>query len=150
MKFVKILFLIIIFNSCSSQFHLSKDEFLQQTVNYRDKSEKTTSFPMFTKNIMILFSSTYDANNIEKVLCWNDKNELVFLYPDNNTKIEITSKLTNEIDELYFDTVFFKEGKLIGLTSRSKKSIPSEIDTDDIKKIEIFDRFPTIEKAIIN
>ncbi len=150
MKKTIIFVLTIFIYGCSSYFHLTKDEFLQQAANYKDKSKAITSFSTFTPYATFSFSSRYDANKIEKLLCWNEKNELVYLYPDKNTQLEITSKSSKEIVKMYFDTVFFKDDKLIGLRSRLITSMTRKININDIEKIEIYTEFPNTEKISNN
>jgi len=132
---------------CTSYFHLSKDQFLQQAVTYQQKSEATASFSTFTPAGWFFFSSRYDANNMEKILCYNDRNELVYLYPDQNTQLEFTSKSTGDVIKMYFNTVFLEGPKIVGLRSRLITSMTREIEIEDIADIKIYAEFPSTEKA---
>lgn len=95
----------------------------------------------------LFFASRYDANNIQKILCRDKEGNLLYLFPDRNTQIEITSKSTNELVKMYFDTVFFEGDKLVGLRSRIVTGMSREIALTDIDKIEIYSEFPRTEKA---
>jgi len=95
----------------------------------------------------IFFASRYDANNIRKILCKDKDGNLLYLFPDRNTQIEITSKSTNDIVKMYFDTVFFEGNKLVGLRSRIVPGMGREIDLTDIDKIEIYTEFPSTKIA---
>jgi hypothetical protein len=95
----------------------------------------------------IICSSTYQSNGIKKIPCLNSNGERVFLYPDHNTQLEITSKSSKEVITMYFDTVLLAENKLVGLRSRLISCMIREIALDDIEKIEIYAEFPKTEKV---
>ncbi len=145
-RIIPILISALFSSGCTSYFSLSPEEFLQQASEYQKKSEAMVSFSTFTHAGGFFFSSRYDANNIGKILCRNDKGELVYLIPDQNTQLEITSKSTKDVVKMYFDTVFLEGTKIIGLRSRLLK-MPREIELSDIEKIEIYAEFPSTEKV---
>lgn len=65
------------------------------------------------------------------------------------TQLEITLKSTRETKKMYFDTVFYLGGTLVGFRSRlihSKLGI-TQIDPVDIDKVEIYAEFPSTEKT---
>jgi len=95
----------------------------------------------------LFFASRYDANNIRKVLCRDKAGNLLYLFPDYNTQLEITTKSTKESVKMYFNTVFFEGDKLVGLRSRIVPGMSREVTLSDIDKIEIYAEFPRTEKV---
>ena len=91
-------------------------------------------------------SFKYPSNRMERVLCTNSKGEQVYLYPDKNTTVKITSKSSNKTFKAYFDTVFYKDGKLYGLRSRIVGGL-QRIDVDDIGKIVFKAEIPKTKKV---
>lgn len=90
--------------------------------------------------------SRYPSNLMDSVLCTNSKGEQVYLFPDQNTSVKITSKSSDKIFKAYFDTVIYKDGKLYGLRSRILGGM-REIDVDDIDKIEFKAEMPKTKKV---
>ncbi len=80
-------------------------------------------------------------------MCKDKEGNLLYLFPDRNTQIEVTSKSTNELVKMYFDTVFFEGNKLVGLRYRIVPGMNREIALTDIDKIEIYAEFPRTEKT---
>lgn len=90
--------------------------------------------------------SKYPSNLMDSILCTNSKGELLYLFPDKNTSVKITSKSSKKSFKAYFDTVIYKDGKLYGLRSRILGGL-REIDIDDIDKIEFHAEMPKTKKA---
>lgn len=88
----------------------------------------------------------YPSNQMDSVLCTNSKGELVYLFPDKNTEVRITSKSSGKKFKAYFDTVIYRDGKLYGLRSRILGGL-QKIDVDDIDKIEFHSEFPKTRKV---
>lgn len=84
---------------------------------------------------------------MQQILCRDKDGNLLYLFPDRNTQIAITSKSTQESIKMYFDTVFFENNKLIGLRSRLVPGMTREIVLTDIERIEIYSEFPRTEKV---
>lgn len=132
---------------CTANYYVTPDNFVNQVAENQYKSENPTGFYVVSPLAALFFNSKYDANNIRKVLCKDKEGNLIYLYPDRNTQIEITSKSTNDVVKMYFDTVFFESNKLVGLRSRLVPGMTREIALTDIEKIEIYAEFPRTEKA---
>jgi hypothetical protein len=133
MKYI-IIVLICFLVSCST-YTINKEELKLQLVE--GKAYHKTYVP-------VLFSE-YSNNGITKILCQNSEGELVYLYPNINTQLEITSK-SGDIFKAYFDTVFLNGDKIVGLRSRLVGGI-REISFSDIQRIEIYAENPKIEKV---
>ena len=135
----------LFFTGCSTYFSISNEEFIKQVTHDQKKVEAQVSVyaaPVF-------FASRYNANSIQKILCRDKNGELVYLIPDQNTELEITSKSTKDIVTMYFDTAFLEGSKLVGLRSRLITSMTREIEVTDIEKIEIYTEFPSTEKYTV-
>lgn len=138
-----LLLMLLLTTGCTANFYVTPDDFIAQVA----ENQKRGQGMVFIPAAPIFFASRYDANNIQKVLCRDKEGNLLYLFPDRNTQIEITSKSTNELVKMYFDTVFFEGNKLVGLRSRIVPGMGREIALTDIDKIEIYAEFPRTEKA---
>ncbi len=138
-----ILLVLLLTTGCTANFYVTPSDFIGQVA----ESQKIGQGMVFIPAAPLFFASRYDANNIQKILCRDKEGNLLYLYPDRNTQIEITSKTTNESVKMYFDTVFFEGNKLVGLRSRIVPGMSRGIALTDIDKIEIYAEFPRTEKA---
>ena len=148
-KMAKIFFpvFILVAAGCTANYYVAPDNFINQVAENQYKSENPTGFYVVSPLALLFFNSKYNANNIRKVLCKDKTGNLIYLYPDRNTQIEITSKSTKDVVKMYFDTVFFEGNKLVGLRSRLVPGMTREIALSDIEAIEIYAEFPRTEKA---
>ncbi|MGD0585625.1 MAG: hypothetical protein ABSA86_07585 [Oryzomonas sp.] len=148
-KMAKIFFpvLFLVEAGCTANYYVTPDNFINQVAENQYKIENPTGFYVVSPLASLFFNSKYNANNIRKVLCKDKAGNLIYLYPDRNTQIEITSKSTKDIVKMYFDTVFFGGNKLVGLRSRLVPGMTREIALTDIEAIEIYAEFPRTEKA---
>ena len=119
-------------------FTISPDELVKQLKENQSSNERFQILPGPT----LFLGSKYPSNGIAVILCLNSKGEKIYLYPDKNTQLEITSKSTIEVVKMYWDTVFLVEGKLIGLRSRLIQTMTRQIAVEDIEKVEITAEFP--------
>jgi len=140
---ILILLMLLLATGCTANFYVTPDDFITQVA----ESQKRGQSMVFIPAAPLFFASRYDANNIQKILCRDKEGNLLYLFPDRNTQIEIASKSTNELVKMYFDTVFFEGDKLVGLRSRIVTGMSREIALTDIDKIEIYSEFPRTEKA---
>lgn len=138
---------LLLITGCTANFYVTPDDFIKQVAENQKKSERTALLPVISPSVLFFFASRYDANNIRKVLCKDKDGNLLYLFPDHNTQLEITSKSTKDLVKMYFDTVFFEGNKLVGLRSRIVPGMNREIAFTDIDKIEIYAEFPRTEKA---
>jgi len=136
---------LLLITGCTANFYVTPDDLIKQVAENQKKSDRMVMLPVVVPTVSIFFASRYDANNIRKVLCKNKNGELVYLYPDQNTQLEITSKSTKELVKMYFDTVFFEGTKLTGLRSRLLPGMTRQIELTDIEKIELYGEFPKTE-----
>lgn len=148
-KLAKIFFSVffLVAAGCTANYYVTPDEFINQVAEKQYKTENPTGFYVFSPLASLFFNQKYDANNIRKVLCRDKAGNLLYLVPDRNTQLEITSKSANDVVKMYFDTVFFEENKLVGLRSRLVPGMTREIALTDIEKIEIYAEFPRTEKV---
>lgn len=137
---------VLLTTGCTTNYYLTPDEFINQVAENQYKTENPTGFYVVSPLASLFFNQKYDANNVRKVLCRDKAGKLLYLFPDRNTQLEITSKSTNDIVKMYFDTVFFEGSKLVGLRSRLVPGMRREIALTDIEKIEIYAEFPRTEK----
>ena len=135
--------MLLLTTGCTANFYVTPDDFITQVAENQQRSQGMVFIPAAP----LFFSSRYDANNIRKVLCKDKEGNLLYLFPDRNTQIEVTSKSTNELVKMYFDTVFFEGNKLVGLRYRIVPGMNREIALTDIDKIEIYAEFPRTEKT---
>jgi hypothetical protein len=135
--------MLLLTTGCTANFYVTPDDFIAQVA----ESQKRNQGMVFIPAAPLFFASRYDANNIQRVLCRDKEGNLLYLFPDRNTQIEITSKSTNELVKMYFDTVFFEGNKLVGLRSRIVPGMSRAIALTDIDKIEIYAEFPRTENA---
>jgi len=142
-----ILAFILLTTGCTANYYVTPDEFVNQVAEKQFKSEHPTGLFVASPLISLFFTQKYNANNIRKVLCRDKAGKLIYLVPDRNTQLEITSKSTNDVVKMYFDTVFFEGNKLVGLRSRLVPGMTREIALTDIEKIEIYAEFPRTEKT---
>jgi len=145
---VAILLFFLLGTGCASNYYVTPDDFINQVAEHQVKSESPTGIWVVSPVAALFFNSRYDANNIRKVLCRDKDGNLLYLFPDRNTQLEITSKSTKDLVKMYFDTVFFEGNRLVGLRSRLVPGMTREIDLKDIEKIEIYAEFPRTEKAL--
>jgi hypothetical protein len=132
------------FSGCAS-YTITKDELAQHLKE--NQSPQETTIPVGLLPALIC-GSTYQSNSIKKIPCLNSNGERVYLYLDRNTQLEITSKSSQDVVKMYFDTVLLVENKLIGLRSRLlSQCMTREIALDDIEKIVITAEFPKTEKV---
>jgi len=110
---ILILLMLMLITGCTANFYITPDDFITQVAENQKRSQGMVFIPAAP----LFFASRYDANNIRKVLCRDNEGNLLYLFPDQNTQIEITSKSTNDLVKMYFDTVFFEGNKLVGLRS---------------------------------
>jgi hypothetical protein len=129
--------------SCTANFYVTRDEFLTQVAENQieTKGSAMVAAPPF------FFPVTFTANNISKLLCRDKNGELVYLFPDKNTQIEVTRKSTGDVVKMYFGTVLFDGTKLVGQRSRILPGMNREIEFSDIEKIVIYSEFPKVEKT---
>ncbi|MDA8414704.1 MAG: hypothetical protein M0023_13075 [Desulfobacteraceae bacterium] len=139
--------LILLTTGCTANYYVTPDEFINQVAEKQYKTVNPTGFYVVSPLASLFFNQKYDANNIRKVLCRDKDGNLLYLVPDRNTQLEITSKSTNDVVKMYFDTVFFEKNKLVGLRSRLVPGMTREIALTDIEKIEIYSEFPRTEKV---
>ena len=137
------LLMLLLTTGCTANYYITPDDFITQVAESQKRGQGMVLIPAAP----LFFASRYDANNIQKVLCRDKEGNLLYLFPDRNTQIEITSKCTSELVKMYFDTVFFEGNKLVGLRSRIVPGMSREIALTDIDKIEIYSEFPRTEKA---
>jgi hypothetical protein len=137
---------ILLTTGCTANYYVIPDEFINHVAENQYKTENPTGFYVVSPLASLFFNHKYDANNIRKVLCRDKAGNLLYLYPDRNTQLEITSKSTKDVVKMYFDTVFFEGSKLVGLRSRLVPGMTREIALTDIEKIEIYAEFPRTEK----
>jgi hypothetical protein len=138
-----ILLVLLLITGCTANYYVTRDDFISQVAENQKKGQGVVFIPAAP----LFFSSRYEANNIKKILCRDKEGNLLYLYPDRNTQIEITSKATNESVKMYFDTVFFEGNKLVGLRSRLVSGMSREIALADIDNIVIYAEFPRTEKV---
>lgn len=139
-----LIFILLTLSGCAN-FTITKDELAQHFKE--NQFPRETSIPVGLIPALIC-GDTYQSNSIQKIPCRNSNGERVYLYPDHNTQLEITSKSSKEVVKMYFDTALLVENKLVGLRSRLLSScMIREIALDDIEKIEIYAEFPKTEKA---
>ena len=131
---------------CTANYSVKPDEFMNQMAESQYKTEKPTGLYVVSPLASPFFNQRYSANSIYKVLCRDKNGNSVYLFPDRNTQLEITSISTNDVVKMYFDTVFFEGNKLVGLRSRLIPGMTREIPLPDIGKIEIYAEFPRTEK----
>ncbi len=134
--FVFLLTLIAIIYGCGS-YTISRHDLVSQLEESQDVKEILHWTP--------IGYSKYPSNRIDKIKCINSKGELIYLYPNQNTTIIITSKSSDKKFRAYFDTVFYKDGKLFGLRSRIIGGM-QEIDVNDIDKIEFHVELPKTKR----
>jgi hypothetical protein len=132
---------------CTANYSVKPDEFINLVAENQYKTENPTSFYVVSPLAALFFNQRYTANNIKKVLCRDEAGALLYLFPDRNTQLEILSKSTNDTVKMYFDTVFFEGGKLVGLRSRLIPGMTREIALSDIARIQIYAEFPRTEKV---
>jgi hypothetical protein len=137
---------VAVTTGCVTHYYVAPDDFVNQVVTTQSKSASPTGLYVVSPLASLFFNSRYDANNVRKVLCRDKSGNLVYLFPDRNTQLEITSKSTKEVTKMYFDTVFLEGNKLVGLRSRLLGT-PREIALADIEEIRIYAEFPHTEKA---
>lgn len=126
----------ILLTSCGT-YTIEKKSFISQLEDNQDVEEILHWTPIgYTK---------YPSNKMSEVICKNSKGELVYLYPDQNTTIKITSRSSKREFKAYFDTVIYKDDKLYGLRSRILGGL-QEIDVNDIDKIEFHAEIPKTKK----
>ena len=140
--YIIILLFVCYLTGCAT-YTLTKDELISQLKNNQSSKEV---FQYLPPPSALFFDSRYESNGIQKLLCRNSDGDMVYLYPGQETQLEITSKSTGDVVKMYFDTVFLAENKIVGLRSRLIKSMTREIDIEDIEKVEITDEMPKTEK----
>src|SRR6266702_87452 len=96
---------------CTANYYVTPDDFVNQVAKNQYKNEEPTGFYVVSPVAALFFNSKYNANNIRKVLCRDKAGNLLYLFPDRNTQLEITSKFTKDVVKMYFDTVFFEGSK---------------------------------------
>lgn len=138
--------LFLLITGCTANYYVTPDEFINQVAKKQYKTENPTGFYVVSPLASLFFNNRYEANNIRKVLCRDKAGNLLYLIPDRNTQLEITSKSTKDVIKMYFDTAFFEGTKLVGLRSRLVPGMTREIALADIEKIEIYAEFPRTEK----
>lgn len=138
--------LILLMTGCTANYYVTPDEFVNQIAEKQYMTENPTGFYVVSPLASLFFNHKYGANNIGKILCRDKDGNLLYLYPDRNTQLELTSKSTKDVIKMYFDTVFFDGNKLVGLRSRLVPGMTREIALADIEIIEIYSEFPRTEK----
>lgn len=133
---ILVIFICILILSCST-YTITTKNLIWQLEENQNVDEILHWTPIgFTK---------YPSNNVDKVICQNSKGDYLYLYPNQNTTVKITSKSSEKVFKAYFDTVILKEGKLFGLRSRIVGGL-QEIDVNDIDKIEFHAEMPKTKK----
>jgi hypothetical protein len=135
----------ILFAGCISYYSIETDELTEQ-LKAQSKIEATNSFQVYTQTAIIPIITKYSANQIVRILCRDSDGNLVYVYPNQNTELEFTSKSTHDIVTMYFDTVFLEGTKITGLRSRIITSMTREIEISDIEKIEIYTEMSETER----
>lgn len=141
------LFFILVATGCTANYSVKPDEFVNQVAESQYRTENPTDFYVVSPLASLFFNQKYQANNINKVLCRDKTGDLLYLFPDRNSQLEITSKSSKEVIKMYFDTVYFEGRKLVGLRSRLIPGMTREIALSDIERIEIYAEFPRTEKV---
>ncbi|MBJ6723437.1 hypothetical protein JFN93_01835 [Geomonas sp. Red875] len=123
---------------CTANYYVKPDDFIKEVAANQQRTEKFN----LVGTVPVFFPIRYNANNIRRILCRDKNGENVYLIPDRNTQLEITSKSTKDVVKMYFDTVFFEGSKLTGLRSRLVPGMTREIELSDIDSIVIYAEFP--------
>ena len=142
-KLEAVLLVLLAASGCTS-YTITKDELVHHFKENQFPQETSISVGVIPA---LICGSTYQSNSIKKIPCLNSSGERVYLYPDRNTQLEITSKSSQDVVKMYFDTVWLVENKLVGLRSRLlSQCMVREIALDDIEKIVITAEFPKTDK----
>jgi hypothetical protein len=139
----RLLFMIVAtgaLSGCATYYAISTDQITDQIKSGQNRQSRTQAIPIAP----ILLSNRYDANSIERILCLDARGDSVWLYPNKDTQLEITTK-SGDVIKMYFDTVFLEGTKLKGLRSRLLK-LEREVDLTEITKIEIYTELSKTER----
>jgi hypothetical protein len=142
---IALTFILIVLNGCAT-YSVPKDEYVQYLKENQSPRAQMQMLLFISPAGAVALPSTYPSNGIAGIPCFDSNGEKVFLYTDKNTQVEFTSKSTNDVVKMYFDTVFLVERKLVGLRSRLIQSMTRQIALDDIDKVEITAEFPKTRK----
>jgi hypothetical protein len=137
-KSVTALFLLILTLSAAgcTNHYLTKQMLLEQVIPEKELQKGSVTMYAPAGNIMIPLGVSYRANNLARILCYNDQGKRVFVSVNLNTQLIITDK-KGEAHKFYLDTVYLSDNKMSGLRSRLmglERSIPLE----EIDKIEVY------------
>jgi hypothetical protein len=145
MKVLAAAFFLLGLCGCAT-YSIPTDEYLRYLKENQSPRAEAQILPLVNPAAVIVMVSTYPSNGLGGIPCVASNGEKVYLHADKNTVVEFTSKSTNDVVKMYFDTIFLVEGKLIGLRSRLIQSMTRQLAVDDIEKIEITAEFPKTRK----
>jgi len=137
-KSATVAFLLILILStvgCTNHY-LTKQMLIEQVVPKEELKKGSVTMYAPAGNIMIPIGVSYRANNLNRILCYNDQGEKMFVSVNLNTQLIVTDK-KGEAHKFYLDTVYLSSDKISGLRSRLmglERSIPLE----EIDKIEVY------------
>jgi hypothetical protein len=134
---------VLIIAGCTANYYVQPSDFIKEVAANQNKTEKF----VLVGTVQFFFPIRYDANNLKKIKCRDKNGKLVYLIPDGNTQLEITTRSTKDVVKMYFDTVFFEGSKLVGLRSRIVPGMNREIELSDIDSIVIYAEFPRIKEV---
>jgi hypothetical protein len=130
-----ILLISAVLSSCA-YYSLTTEEFIKQAA--QDQSKRTGQVFVFA--YPIFFTNSYDANNLDKILCRDKNGKMVYLIPDQNTQWEFIKK-DGESVKIYFETMILKDSTISGLRSRILLT-RNVVHVSDIQEIKIYAEFP--------
>ena len=124
---------VLFLTSCTT-YYISLDSFKTQFANIGSYNLKnvTVRGPMYE-------TYHYKANTISTIKCTDSNGASFELTNSPSIEMRVTYGQRNKQSIFYFDTVFIKDGSVVGLKSRFMDFIGQTIPLDSIKKIEVQD-----------
>jgi hypothetical protein len=130
-----LLVLALCITGCTNH-HLTKQMLLQQVIPEEELKKGVVTLYAPAGSIMIPMGVQYRANRLDKILCYNSKDQKVYVSVNQNTQLIVTDK-KNDVHKFYLDTVYLSGDKMHGLRSRVmglERSVPIE----EIETIEVY------------
>lgn len=120
---------------CTNHY-LTKQMLLEQVIPEEDLKKGVVTMYAPAGSIMIPMGVNYRANRLSKILCYNEKEQKVYVSVNQNTQLIVTDK-HGDVHKFYLDTIYLSGDSLYGLRSRIlglERSIP----IGQIEKIEVY------------
>jgi hypothetical protein len=126
---------VLLCAGCTNHY-MTKQMLLQQVFSQEQLKPDTLSLPLVAGGVFMSVPVRYQSNRLSKIMCYNEKDEKVYVSVNQNTQLIVTDT-KGDVHKFYLDTLYLEDNVLHGLRSRIL-DMKNSVSLDVIDRIEIY------------